>query len=166
MSEGSLRDEIDKLNKNFDDMTSKKEVKKFKLPFGGRVNKKKVKDGWASLCVVNENRAVKFIKAPIKEGTIMLDGAPVIATTDYMLNYKNRPFMIIPSWSVEPFSPSQNLDKAAAEKKLNVGMRLILNRLKSEQIKAKATFSMGLVILILIIIGAAIYYFSTGGTVA
>ena len=163
MTEGSLRDEIEKLNKNFDEMVSKKETKKFRVPFAAKVNKKKVRDGWVSICVVNENRSIRFIKAQIKEGTVMIDGAPFLSTTDYMLNYKNRPFLIVPAWSIEPFAPQKNLDEVTEKQKMNVGFRLLLNRLKSEQIKPKANISMGMIIILLLVIGGVIYYFSRSG---
>jgi len=161
--ERSLKEEMARLSATFEEMVQKKETKRFRMPFKGWMGRKKVRDGWAIILYINENRSLKFMKAPIKEGTVMIDGAPFLATTDYMLNYKNKPVIIIPSWNVEPFSPQNNLDEATQKAKLNVGYRMLLNRLKSEQIKPKASISIGMIIILLAVIGGAIWYFTKGG---
>jgi len=161
--EPSLRDEIKKLNENFSEVVKKKEAKSFFFPFKARLSKKKVSDGYASVCYINENRGVNFMRVPIKEGAIMINGVPHIATTEYMLNYKNKPLLIVPSWNVEPFSPSKNLNEAEKENKLNLGYKLILNTLKSEQIQQKKTISGMTIFIIIIVIIIGLYAASKGG---
>lgn len=163
MTDRTLKEEMERLNRNFEELVEKKQVKKFRMPLKGWMGGRKVKNGWATIIYVNENRSLKFMKAPIKEGTVMIDGVPFLATTDYMLNYKNKPVIIVPSWNIEPFAPQKNLDEATDKHKLNVGYRMLLNRLKSEQIKPKASISMGMIIILLVVIGGAIWYFSQGG---
>jgi len=161
--EKTLKDEISKLNRNFEELVAKKEVKKFRLPWSSRVSKFKAKEGYASICYINENRGIKFLKAPIKEGAIIVDGTPHLATTDYMLNYKNKPFLIVPSWNTEPFAPEKNLDEAAKEKRTTYGYRLLLNVLKNEQMQSKKAVSAGMIFIILIAIVVGVYYFTRGG---
>jgi len=158
-----LKEEIVKLSQNFEQMVKKKEVKKFRLPFSAKVGRKRAKDGYTAILYINENRGIKFLKAPIREGTIMVDGVPHLATTDYMLHYKNKPFLIVPSWNTTPFAPSDNMDQAISKKTTTAGYRLLLNTLKSEQIKQKPKISFGIIIVILLAIAAGVYYFTQGG---
>jgi len=161
--EPSLRDELKKLNENFAEVVKKKEAKGFWFPLRARLSKRKVREGYTSICYINENRGVNFMRVPIKEGAIIINGVPHIATTEYMLNYKNKPLLIVPSWSAEPFSPSQNLSEAAEKNKLNLGYKLILNTLKSEQIKEKPKISGMTIFIIIIVLIAVIYFLSKGG---
>jgi len=159
----TLKDEIRKLNENFQELVKKKEAKKFRLPWKARVSKKRAKEGYAGICYINENRSVNFMKVPIKEGTIIINGTPHLATTDYMLNFKNKPFLIVPSWNTEPFSPVENLEEATANKKTTYGYRLLLNTLKSEQLETKKKVGTAIIILIILAILAGGYYLLKGG---
>ena len=100
-----LREEIEGISKKLDELTEKKKVKKFRLPFRARMGRKKIKDGYVIVCYINDNREVTFFKKPIEEGTIMHEDTPYLANTSYMLSYKRKPMLIVPSWSIEPFSP-------------------------------------------------------------
>ena len=160
----TLRDEIRKLNESITDLSSdkKKKEKKFRFPWRARVNKTHAKKGYTSVCYINENRGVNFMKVPIKDGTVMINEIPYLATTDYMLTYKNKPFLIIPSWNTEPFSPGKDLDDAKREKKTAYGYRLLLNKMKSETIEAKKKFGGIGIILVILALAAAAYYFFGG----
>ncbi len=160
--EGTLKDEIRMLRESVE-QGNKKKVRKFRLPFSGKIGRGKVKRNYASICYINENREVKFTRAPIEEGIIMIDGAPHVATTDHLLTYRNKPFLIIPSWNTTPFSPQKDLDKAMREKTISVGYRLLLNKIKYEAIKPKSRGGFGIVIFGLLIAGVAAYYFFGGG---
>ena len=50
------------------------------------------------------------------DGTIMVDGVPRISTIDYKLNYKGKPWVIIPEWSLKPFSSSENYEQTIKDK--------------------------------------------------
>lgn len=162
MTEKTLRDDIQELIEVVKQNEQKKKQKKFRLPFRSRVSKRKVKEGYAIICYINENKGVDFFKLPVEEGTIMAKGAPHIATAKYMLNHKNKPFMIVPSWNTEPFSPERDMTDASDRKTLTVGQRLLLNRLKAEVVKPKMKIGFGTIILFLIGAAVAIYLFSGG----
>ena len=123
-------------------MDEKKVEKKrsFKIPFLSKVGNKKAEKGWATYLMVNDNRTVSFIKKPISEQTVMIDGVPRIATADDALIYKGKPFYIQPSWSVKPFSPSENYEQTHKENNSSAGYRLLLNRMQTEVIKPKGSF--------------------------
>ncbi|MCK9371128.1 hypothetical protein M0R04_14545 [Candidatus Dojkabacteria bacterium] len=164
--ETTLRDEIRNLGRKLENKKIEEEKhKKFKFPRVAKLTQKKSKEGYASVCFINENRDVKFLKLPIKEGSVIYNGSPYIASTDYMLNYKNKPFLIIPTWDIAPFSPQKQYDDAFEQKRLNVGYRLVLNTLKSEQIKPKASFGSAWIwIAVIALVGAGAYYlYQRGG---
>lgn len=161
----TLRDEMKQLSKEYKAMVEKKEQKKFNIPFKSRVNKNKVKNGYVTICYIHDNRGIEFLKAPIKEGIIMVNDQPHIATTNYMLSFKNKPFLIVPSWNTIPFAPSQNLSEAQQKETLTVGYKLILNRLRSEQLKDKMKISAGWVIGILIVLVGGYYLLNQGGLI-
>jgi|TARA_R100000093_G_scaffold35586_1_gene18797 hypothetical protein len=160
----SLKGEIRRMNENFETLVEKNQAKRFKMPWSGRVGKGKVKRNYASICYIGDNREARFMKLPIQEGTVMINGAPHLATTDFMLSYKGKPFLIVPSWNIKPFSPEENYDEATKLKTTTAGYRLLLNTMKLEQIKVKKGIGLaGGVIFAIIILGIIAYYFFNGG---
>lgn len=162
MEEKSLKEEIVRLRKTME--TSDEELKKekaFKLPGKARLSKSKLKKNYAIVAFINENKQVTFTKEQIKEGTIIKDGCPYIATPEYMLHYNGKPLIIQPSWSVEPFSSQRSMEEAAQEKRLSVGYRLLLNAMKSEVIAAKKKMNIVFVIIGLIVLAGAAYFIIT-----
>ena len=88
----TLREEIKRMNQNIEDISQKKKnTKGFRFPWNARVSNKKIKDGWASVLYIQENKGIKFLRAPINEGTVMIDDTPHIATPEYILTYKSKP---------------------------------------------------------------------------
>ena len=93
----------------------------------------------------------------------LINGTPYITTADYMLTYKGKPFIIIPSWSIKPFSPVENYVKAIEQNDLTIGYRLLLNTMKSEVISTKKKVGMGALIIGLIVLAAGGYFLMKGG---
>lgn len=137
----TLKEAIIKLAEANAKAEEKPKEKKFKLPFSSRLRKGALKKGYVTVVYINDNKAVDFIKVPVSEGTTMIRDMPYLAMADHMLTYKGKPMIIVPAWNIEPFSPKQNMDEAEKEKTLNIGYRLILNKLKSEVISAKKKIS-------------------------
>lgn len=158
-----LREEIDELKQLVIEQQAEKTEKKFKLPGKARVSKSKAKNNYVTVCFINENREVVFKRVQIKEGTFIHDDTPYLATTDYMLTYKSKPFLIVPAWSIKPFSPEQNYDQATREKNTTVGYRLLLNTMKNEMVSTKKKINIAVILIILGIIGAVAYFGSQGG---
>jgi len=137
---------------------NKKDKKGFKIPFRARVSKANCKKNYVTILRVNENRNVNFEKVQILDQTMMVDGIPRLAPAEAILNYKNKPFMILPSWSVEPFSPSENYKTSLTNGSNSAGYRLLLARMQGEAIKLKKKIGgLGMSIGALII-GALIVY--------
>jgi len=158
----SLKDKIEELIE-LNKQTLEKKEKKFKLPWKARLNKGNMRNNYTTVCYINENKAIDFLKVPVQEGTMMVKDAPYLAMADHMLTYKGKPFMIFPAWNTEPFSPKRNLDEAQENKTLNIGYRYLLNRMKSEVIKAKKSINVMLIVGILAAIGLVYYVLKSGG---
>ena len=161
--EKSIKELIEEMNKKFDELVESKQAKNWKMPWKARIGRIKAKKNWTTVLFINDNREVKFMKLQIDEQTVKADGTPRIASTDYMMTYKRKPFIIIPSWSVKPFSPVDNYEEAEKENMLAVGYRLLLNKMKSEVIKPKMSMSWGLIIVGILILGGVAYYLLKGG---
>lgn len=162
--EFNLKEAIANIEKNQEKLIEEKKVKGWKLPWSGKLSKGKVKKNYATFCLIKDNKDVSFITAPIEDGTAMIDGFPRVTTADYCLLHKGRPFFILPYWSMKPFSPVENYAETEKEKMNMSGRRLVLTKLRVEQIKPKKGFGGGLgwIILILAIAGIG-YYFMKGG---
>jgi len=145
---------------------SEKKTKSFRIPWSARVGKNAIKRGYVTVCYVEENKGVSFFKAPIVEG-IFKDkkDIPHIGTPDYILNYKNKPLIIQPSWSQYPWSPTQHFNQTIESKTSSHGWRLLANNLESTTIKPKGGMGgMGGWLMILLVLGGVAFYFLRGGT--
>jgi len=159
--ETNLKNEIKKLNDNFNMLLESGKVKGFKP--NKKLSKSDVKRNYTLAIVVGENREIKFMKVPISEGTTTIEGVPRLATTDYMLSYQGKPAMIIPEWSVQPFSPIQNYEEAVKNQMLSAGYKLLLNRIEQGEIKPKKKLSGALIFGIIIAIIVVGYLVLKGG---
>jgi len=158
--EKSIREILLEIKGNTDNKKSKE--RKFRIPLKARVGKHKAEKGWIIIQKINDNRQVTFEKKPIEEQTIVVDGIPRIVTPDETLIYKRKPFLILPSWSTKPFSPTDNYQDAILNGYASQGYKLLLNRIKSEIIKPKMKIS-GVVIFGIIIAIVALGYMAIKG---
>ena len=71
----------------------------------------------------------------------MENGIPRLATAQYVMYYKKNPMIILPSWSVEPFSPSKNLTDSMEDGSNTKGYAILLAKMKQEQIATKKQIS-------------------------
>lgn len=124
--------------------------------------KKAMKNNYVIVCLINENRHVSFIKVPIKENALMIKDSPYVAMSDHILLYNKKPMLIIPSWSTEPFSPKKDLEEADREKRMNLGYRILLNKMKIEVTSAKKQINWLLIVGGLAVIGGLVYLISSG----
>jgi hypothetical protein len=145
-------------------LAKKEEPKKFKLPFKARVSNSQAKKGYVGVIRINENGVISPSKEPIVEQTIMVDGVPRLASPDYVLKWKvgtkTFPVVILPSWSVKPFSPSEDFERSMKDGSNTKGYKLILNRMKLSLVEAskKGLGKLGWIFgaVVLIIIGYAL----------
>ena len=158
----TLEENINKaLEKKFEEMEeSGKKKKKFKLPFGKKVSTGQKKKNFVTLMKINENGQVKFDKIQIKDQTIMEDKIPRLATSQCILYYKKNPIIILPSWSVEPFSPTTHFKNSLEDGTNTKGFAILLEKMQKEQLGTKKPLSgfikWGLGLAVLALIGYAL----------
>lgn len=161
-----LKDEIRLLRKTIEsgEIVEKKEKKPkpFKIPWKAKVGKTQSKKNYATVMNILENGDVNFTREQIDGQTIIVDGVPRLATGDVILRYKNKPLIVLPNWSVKPFSLADNYAEVEKQNMNIRGYKILLNKMKQEAISAKKKFAMGVgmwIILGLVIIGAGYYFF-------
>jgi len=113
----------------------KEKKKKFRLPFGKKVTKSQKKKNYVTIMKINENGNIDFQKRQIKEQTFMEDGIPRLGTPNYVLRWKKNPMIIIPSWSVKPYSPPEEHEKSLNDGSNTKGYRILMAKMQSEIIK-------------------------------
>jgi len=146
-----------------DDVKDKE--KKFRFPFGKKVGRSQKKKNYLTVLLLNENGTYNFKKYQINEQTIMHELIPRLATTGHvMFNKKGNPMVILPNWSVEPFSPKSHFEKSLEDGSNKKGFQILMNKMKSEQISAKKSMGNVLKWVIGLVIAAIIgYALLTGG---
>lgn len=161
--EKGLKEILKEINDKLDENKKPKIKKGLWIPIKARVGRRKAKKGWATFMIIKDNRNIEFEKHKIDESTVVIDGAPRLATPDDMLLYKKKPFVILPSWSVKPFSPQENYEEAVKEGYTSRGWRLLLNRMYSEVVKPKRTISAVLIFILIIGLIVLGYFAIQGG---
>lgn len=160
---GEIQDELKSIRTLLEEKDKKKE-KKFRLPMSAKVNKSRAKQNWVTVMKINENGHVNFKRFQITKQTIVEEGIPRLATAGYVTYYKNNPLIILPSWSVEPFSPRDHYEKSMIDGSNTKGFQLLMDKMKSETLNPKKP--MGNMIKWIIGIGLAViigYALITGG---
>lgn len=163
----SLRDRLGKIEDKLEEILpseNPKGFKKFKLPWRGRVSKKKVSRGWCGVIYIGHNKSVKFTKVPITDSVIELDGVPHNVLPHHILNYRNRmPLIIQTAWGQEPFNPEGNFKEVQEANMGSEGWRFIQAYLEAQAVKDKKKFGAGAIIFgILIVAGIAYYAYKSG----
>lgn len=165
IDELGVKDILKKIYLQGKEMEETRQVKRWRLPRRARVNKKGLKKNYVTALIINENRNVDAVKLQIQDGCIMVDDVPRIATQDYTLLFNGKPMIILPSWSLKPFSPEENYADTVKAELTTAGRKLIAAKMKLEAVQPKKKGGGGMggwIILGLAILGV-IYYFIKGG---
>ena len=138
--------------------------KKFRIPFSKKVGNAQSKKNYVTIMKIQDNGEVTFNKTQIDEQTIMDEGIPRLAGSDYILRYKKNPMIILPSWSTVPYSPMEKYRQSLQDGSNTVGYKILLNKMIKEQVSPKKQLS-GMVkwILGLGLLGIIGYAIMTGG---
>ena len=99
-----LKDEVKKLNQE------ENKGKPMILPFKAWMGRAHLRKNYIRVAFIHENLDVDLLKVPVNEGTYMIGDQPYIATPEYMMTYRGKPFIIQPQWSTHPFNPNDNAD--------------------------------------------------------
>jgi len=112
--------------------------KKFKFPFFKKVRGISRKKNYVTTLVLNENGTYNFQKYQINEQTILHDLIPRLATAGHvMFDKKGNPLIILPNWSVEPFSPMEHYNQSMIDGKNTKGYKILMAKMLSEQTNKK-----------------------------
>jgi len=120
-----------------EELRKEKKTKKFKIPFTKRVGKAQEKQNYVTVIKINENGSLDFSKKKIEDQTFMENGVPRLGTPDYVLRYKKNPVVILPSWSVKPYSPSEQYAESLNNGSNTKGYAILMARMLNEQVGAK-----------------------------
>lgn len=144
--------------------SEEKKPKKFKLPFSARISNARASKGYTTVQVIRNNGDMQITRMPIEDGTIIVDGIPRISTVDYKLNYKGKPWVIIPEWSLKPFSAAENYEQSVKDRMNVAGRKVILSKLEKEIIKPKKGLGgFGGWILLIVVVAVGGYLLFKGG---
>ena len=158
-----IKNDLAELKKAVSTAEEQKKEKKFKLPFGTKVSKGQAKNNWVTIVKINENGNISFKKLQIEDQTVMEDGIPRLAAAGYVMFWKGNPLIILPSWSVEPFSPLEHLQKSLLNGSNTNGYKLLLAKMKMSAVSDKKPMGSALKWIIGIGLAAIIgYAFFTG----
>lgn len=146
-----------------DEPEEKKKKPGIRIPFFSRVGKAKSKKNWVSVMKILDNRNISFEKQHVENETIIVDGLPRIVTPDETLMYKGNPIVILPSWSVKPFSPTDNLSETESKQYSAKGHKLLLARMLGEIISTKKKVSLAIVFIIIVALIAGGYFLMKSG---
>ena len=162
----SISEKLDRIALQNREIISSKKSKSWKLPWGKTPSKGQINKGWVTCQIIRNNGAIEFGKYQIDDCTVMIDGLPRTATIDYLLSYKGKPWIIIPEWSIKPFSPVDNYKEMEKEKNTTIGWRLIQAKLEKEAIKPKSAGFGSWTWIVLVIVGLGVgYYLIKGGKI-
>lgn len=163
----SIKETLEELEKKVNQMDSPVQKKKFRLPFNKKVGNKARKKGKVTVQIIKENGNVTFEKYQIQDQTIIHDLIPRLAGAGYITYYKKNPLIILPEWSVKPYSPAEQYEKSLTDGSNTAGYKLLLNEMKLDAAglvkKNKMFGSWWLWLVGLAIAGFVIYVIATGG---
>jgi len=156
MEDKSLKERLAEIESSLTLLTEEP-PKKSKLVRKIKTSTMKKKNNWVTIISINENKSFKIEKQQIKGQSVIVDSVPRLATGEYLLNFGREPVLIIPSWSVKPFTPSEDYGRSLADGSNTAGYRILLERMQSGVLAAKKKLSLGVGIGVLIIVGVVLY---------
>ena len=156
-SNKSIRDELKELKEVIaDSKVEQKKSKSFRIPFKARLGKVKLRKGYLTIAVIEDNMNIDFKREPIIDGTIKLDNTYHAVEEFDIFNYKNKPFIFLPKSKLNPYNPLRGNHET-------YGQKYVMARMEGERIISKKSMGWGISIGILIIVAVVIYALITGG---
>jgi len=159
-----LQEDINEVKEMLRENENKLKEKEFKLPYSKRVRTRLARNNYVTVIKINENGTINFLKLPIRDQTIMVDKIPRLAAAGYVMYWKKNPVIILPSWSVEPFSPLEHYQKSLVGGDNTAGYQLLMARMEMEKVESKVKISGALKWILGLGVAALIgYALITGG---
>ena len=114
-----------------------------------------MREGYATVVVINENKNTDFIKEKIVDGTIKLDDTFHAVNPDEVFFYKGKPLIFQCKNKINPYNPLAGTHET-------YGQKYVMARMESDKITGKKSIGWGISIGIVVIIGIIIYAVITG----
>ena len=128
----------------------KKKEKKFKLPSKAKINPKRMKDGYCTIVVMEDNHNIDFVKEPIIDGTIKLKNTFHVIGEEEVYFYKNKPIIFQPKRLLNPYNPLK-------EKHETYGHKYFMVRMLADKITTRKKMGIGVAVGLLVVVGIVIY---------
>ena len=165
--ETSLSKTLQSIDKKLEELKGKKEIEETsfwsKWKFWENLTRGNIKRGWVNIVYISDNKNIRILKAPIDENVIMIDNIPHVINASDIYLHKNKPTIIVPAWSIKPFSAEQNLKDTKEAGNSTLGWEYIMNYLKKTEIKAVKNMGVMIWIICGIIAIGGIYYLIKSG---
>lgn len=160
----SLAEDVKDLKNLLSEQKGVKE-KKFKYPMGKKVGKGQKKKNYVTVLILNENGIADFKKYQIENQTLIHDKIPRLASTGHVMrDKKGNPLVILPNWSVEPFSPLEHYNKSMIDGSNKKGYQMLLESMHLQLASSKKKIGKILPWVIGIgLVGIIIYAILSGG---
>lgn len=160
-----LSEDIKELKEIIKTEKLKENEKKFKFPLGKKVGKSQKKKNFVTVLIVNENGNYDFKKYQIQDQTILHDLIPRLASAGHVMSdKKGSPLIILPSWSLEPFSPLEHYKNSLINGNNVVGYKILMAKMLKDQVNPKPKMGGALKWIIgLALVAIIAYAFLTGG---
>lgn len=153
--EPTLKEELRRIRQSLEDGNPKK-PKGFRMPLRGRVSKSKLRKGYTTVIVVDENGALDFQRKIIEGSTIKLDDTFHAVNEESVMTYKGKPIVILAKKRKCAINPNEGENQTYGQKHIQA-------RMLNETISFKKKLGgLGVSIGILIIVGIIIYALVTG----
>ena len=160
-----LQDDIKELRELIATNKLEQQQRTFRFPFGKKVGRGQRKKNFVTILLLNENGTYDFKKYKIEDQTILHDTIPRIASAGHVLfDKKGNPLIILPNWSLEPFSPLEHYQTSLINGGNVTGFKLLMAKMQKEQLTGKK--QMGNAVKWIIgacLVGIIIYAIITGG---
>lgn len=159
-----IQEDIKELKELLIKNEEKVKEKKFRFPFGKKVGKGQRRKNYVTTLIINENGTYYFQKYQIIDQTIIHDIIPRLATAGYVMHdKKGNPLIILPNWSVEPFSPMVHYQESLDKQTNTTGFKLLNSRMQTEKVGDKKKVAGWLPWVIgLIIVGVILFALLSG----
>lgn len=140
------------------DALTKKEEKKFRLPiFMQLFGKAQMKKGFCVVIFVRTNGQIEIKMVRVENNTIKIGDVIYAASADYIMRWKRFSVMIVPEWTMVPFSPAENFKSASTEGTLTAAEVLVASRMKTDAIKPKLNFDIKWLLIAAVVIGGGYF---------
>jgi len=165
--ETSLSQTLQNIDKKLKELTDKKQIEEIsfwnKWKFWENLTRGNIKRNWVQIIYIQDNKNLRILKAPIDENVIMIDNIPHTINAGDVFLHKRKPTIIVPSWSLKPLSPEQNLKDTKEAGNSTLGWEYVMNKMKKDMIKNVK--NMGVMVWIIVgVIGiGGIYYLIKSG---